>query len=80
MPKQKHNPDTSEALVVRYLIADPRKHKVVKRVKGKKAAIELTEKLKNGERQPGKYSYLWRWEDPRAALEYDLEQLDQERS
>lgn len=78
--KSGHGPDTSPALVVRYLKADPRKHRIVEKVSGQKEAAELVEKMRGVEKQPEEYDYLWRWEDPRAALEADLEEIVRERS
>ena len=80
MPKEKHDPKTSEAFVIRYLNANPEKNEIVKKVKGQKEAIKWLEKLSKEEKEKKKYSYLWRWKDPRAALKYDLEQLERERS
>jgi hypothetical protein len=80
MPKHKHDPNTAMAFVVRYAKADPGKHKVIEKVKGQKAAIDLVEKLTKDEKQPEKFNYLWRWANPRAALEADLEQIIRERS
>jgi hypothetical protein len=80
MPKQKHDPEASPAFVIRYLNEDPEQNEIVKRVNGQKEAIKWLNKLSKEEEQPKKYSYLWRWKDPRAALEYDMKQLDRERS
>jgi hypothetical protein len=80
MSKKKHDPKTAEALVIRYSNADPEKNEIVKSVKGQREAIKWLEKLSKEEKEKKKYSYLWRWKDPRAALEYDLRQLDRERS
>jgi hypothetical protein len=78
--KRGHDPDKSKALVVRYWKGDPRKHRIVKKVSGQKEAAELVEKLRGEEKKPDEYDYLWRWENPRAALEADLKQMIRERS
>ncbi|HEX9929302.1 MAG TPA: hypothetical protein VGB02_12260 [Pyrinomonadaceae bacterium] len=76
MAKKKHHPENSPALVIRYLRADPDQNEVVKKVRGKTEAVEWLEKFTKIEKEPKKYRFLWRWEDPQAALEYELEQLN----
>ncbi len=76
MPKQKHNPETSPAVVIRYLKKDSNQNEVVKKVRGESEAVQWLERLNKEENEPKKYGYLWQWKDPQAALDYDLAQLD----
>jgi hypothetical protein len=36
--------------------------------------------LRGEEKTPDEYEYVWKWEDPKAAMEADLEQIIRERS
>ncbi len=73
MPEERHDPKSSTAYVIRYLKSNPGKNKIIKEVKGQKEAVKLLKELSEGEAEPKKYDYLWRWKDPQAALAYDLE-------
>lgn len=67
MVKEKFNPKTSPAVVIRYLPKDPGKNEIVKRVNGETEAKEWLAKLNKEEKAPDKYCYLWQWNDPEAA-------------
>ena len=77
MPKQKYDPATSPAEIIRYLKKDSNKNTVVEKVAGQAAAVKRLEQLRKSEKEPEKYDYLWRWTDQQAALTYDLEKLNQ---
>ncbi len=76
MSKQKHNPEASQAVVIRYLRQDSNQNEIVKKVRGRSEAVKWVERLNKGEKEPKKYGYLWQWKDPQAAFDYDLEKLD----
>ena len=78
MAKPKHNPLTSTAFIVRYLVKDPAQNERVKTVSGEREAVQLLAQLEKAEKEPQKYRYLWQWKDPESALEYDLEKLSKE--
>lgn len=74
--KQHHNPKTSLALIIRYLKSDPNINEVAGTAEGENEAVKCLNKLKKEETEPKKYGYLWRWENPQAALAYELEMMD----
>lgn len=76
MTTNDHNPATSLAVIIRYLRTNPDKNKIVEKVKGEKEAVKTLKKLNAEESEPKKYGYLWRWENPQAALEYQLKKLN----
>lgn len=76
MENEKHDPDKSKALIIRYLKKNPGKNEVLKEVFGEKSAVKELKQAQKSETEPHKYGYLWQWENPEAAHEYTLEQLD----